>query len=504
MFGPEFENIKEYKPYINKLEISEDIIDNEVDKLENKQLKPEITEIKKDEKLLVEEKEESTKEIKEKIIQTELTKQEIEDIKKPISIKMFGPEFENIKEYKPYISKLEISEDIIDNEVDKLFKNKQNKPEIKDKVIEKEKEPIKEIKESLIKEIKEEPIKEIKEKPIKEIKEQSIKEIAKPEIIKSEIEDIKKPISIKMFGPEFENIKEYKPYVSKLEISEDIIDNEVDKLENKQNKPEIKLSDKVIEKEEEKPEDTKIFKDKKEEIIQTVIEDIKKPIITNKMFGPEFENIKEYKPYINKLEISEDIIDNEVDKLFENKQNKPEITEIKKDEKLLIKEKDESTKEIKEKIIQTELTKQEIEDIKKPIIINKMFGPEFEINKEYKPYVSKLEISEDIIDNEVDKLFENKQNKPEIKDKVIEIKEEIIEPIKEIKEEITKPEIIQTVIEDIKKPIIVKIMFGSEFENIKEYKPYDIIKPESEISEDIIDNEVDKLFENKQFKPEIN
>ena len=95
-----------------------------------------------------------------------------------------------------------------------------------------------------------------------------------------EIEDIKKPISIKMFGPEFENIKEYKPYVSKLEISEDIIDNEVDKLENKQNKPEIKLSDKVIEKEEEKPEDTKIFKDKKEEIIQTVIEDIKKHVWT--------------------------------------------------------------------------------------------------------------------------------------------------------------------------------------------------------------------------------
>ena len=56
---------------------------------------------------------------------------------------MFGPEFENIKEYKPYISKLEISEDIIDNEVDKLFENKQNKPEIKDKVIEKEKNQLK-------------------------------------------------------------------------------------------------------------------------------------------------------------------------------------------------------------------------------------------------------------------------------------------------------------------------------------------------------------------------
>ena len=137
MFGPEFENIKEYKPYINKLEISEEIIDNEVDKLENKQLKPEITEIKKDEKLLVEEKEEPIKEIKEKIIQTELTKQEIEEIKKPISIQMFGPEFENIKEYKPYINKLEISENIIDNEVDKLLENKQNKPEIKDKLIEK-------------------------------------------------------------------------------------------------------------------------------------------------------------------------------------------------------------------------------------------------------------------------------------------------------------------------------------------------------------------------------
>ena len=36
-------------------------------------------------------------------------------------------------------------------------------------------------------------------------------------------------------------------------------------------------------------------------------------------------------------------------------------------------------------------------------------------NPEAKPYVSKLEISEDIIDNEVDKLFENKQNKPKIK-----------------------------------------------------------------------------------------
>ena len=138
---------------------------------------------------------------------------------------MFGPEFENIKEYKPYENKLEISENIIDNEVDKLFENKQNKPEIKssDKHIEKSEEPIIKIKE-----------------PIIEKKE-----------IKSEIEEIKKPISIKMFGPEFENIKEYKPYINKLEISEEIIDNEVDKLENKQLKPEIKLSDKIIEKEEE-------------------------------------------------------------------------------------------------------------------------------------------------------------------------------------------------------------------------------------------------------------
>ena len=68
------------------------------------------------------------------------------------------------------------------------------------------------------------------------------------------------------------------------------------------------------------------------------------------MFGPEFENIKEYKPYINKLEISEDIIDNEVDKLFENKQNKPEIklyekkTEILDKEKPLIKEKKDISK----------------------------------------------------------------------------------------------------------------------------------------------------------------
>ena len=87
---------------------------------------------------------------------------------------MFGPEFENIKEYKPYINKLEISEEIIDNKVDKLLENKQNKPEIKDKLIEIKEESIKEIKEEPISEIKEETIKEIKEEPIKEIKEKGI------------------------------------------------------------------------------------------------------------------------------------------------------------------------------------------------------------------------------------------------------------------------------------------------------------------------------------------
>ena len=66
------------------------------------------------------------------------------------------------------------------------------------------------------------------------------------------------------------------------------------------------------------------------------------------MFGPQFATNKKYKPYINILEISENIIDNEVDKLLENKQNKPEIKEIKKDEKSLIEEKEESIKEIKE------------------------------------------------------------------------------------------------------------------------------------------------------------
>ena len=129
---------------------------------------------------------------------------------------MFGPEFENIKEYKPYDIKpeSEIKQEIIDNEVDKLFENKQVKPEIKDKLIKKkDKEPIIEI--------KEEPIIESKEEPIIEKEEKSI--------IEKESE-IKKPISITMFGPEFESNKEYKPYENKLEISEDIIDNEVDKL----------------------------------------------------------------------------------------------------------------------------------------------------------------------------------------------------------------------------------------------------------------------------------
>ena len=356
MFGPEFENIKEYKPYENKLEINEDIIDNEVDKLENIQNKPKIKSEEKKTEILDKEK---------PLIEKEKIKS---DIKKPIiSIKMFGPQFRTNKKYKPYINKLEISEKIIDNEVDKLFENKQNKPEIKDKFIEKKEEkPIIKDKESLIDDKREVTIKqEMKE----EITQTEI--IKLEEIISSEIKETKKPIFMKMFGPEFETNKEYKPYENKLEISEDIIENKFDKLlENKQIKPkiksEVKSSDKHIEKSEEP-----IIKIK-EPIIEK--KEIKSEIKDIKMFGPEFENIKEYKPYINKLEISEDIIDNEVDKL-ENKQNKPEITEIKKDEKLLIEEKDESTKEIKEKIIQTELTKQEIEDIKKPISI-KMFGPE--------------------------------------------------------------------------------------------------------------------------------
>jgi len=50
-----------------------------------------------------------------------------------------------------------------------------------------------------------------------------------------------------MCGPEFENIKKYKTYDNKLEINEDIIINEVDKLEKIQNKSKIKSEEKKTE-----------------------------------------------------------------------------------------------------------------------------------------------------------------------------------------------------------------------------------------------------------------
>ena len=88
---------------------------------------------------------------------------------------MFGPEYEYIKEYKPFEIQSQIKEKSIKDDIEKLIEKSLNKPLISNKLIEKKKDNIKESKE-VIKEIK----------PVKPIN------------------------TIKMFGSEFENIKEYK------------------------------------------------------------------------------------------------------------------------------------------------------------------------------------------------------------------------------------------------------------------------------------------------------
>ena len=107
--------------------------------------------------------------------------------------KMYGPEFEYIKEYKPIESKDNVIENILDNNIEELIDIKYNKPIIKseEKVVEEKpkikkkkkgtldkKGSVKEEPDIIKKELsKEETSKEIKEEPIKEIKEESPKEI---------------------------------------------------------------------------------------------------------------------------------------------------------------------------------------------------------------------------------------------------------------------------------------------------------------------------------------
>ena len=229
-----------------------------------------------------------------------------------------------------------------------------------------------------------------------------------------------------MFGPEYEIIKEYKPNESEIIESKNILDNEVEKLINdKHNKP-----------------------TEKEEVKEDIIKDIIKP-------EERPEDIKEYK---------ESEIKDETDKLIDSKDNKP------------------SSKEELER-------KEDKKDyVKKPTIINKMFGTEFEFIKEYKPYESKSEIIENIINNDVEELIDVKQNKPIIKPEeklekeTKKIKKKEKQPIKEIKEESTikeelsketkeKPDKLSKELkEDINRLININKMYGPEYEIIKEYE----------------------------------
>ena len=79
------------------------------------------------------------------------------------------------------------------------------------------------------------------------------------------------------------------------------------------------------------------------------------------------------------------------------------------------------------------------------------------------------QIKEKSIKDDIEKVIEKSLNKPLISNKLIEKKKDNIKESKEVIKEI-KPV----------KPINTIKMFGSEFENIKEYKT---IEPESEIRE---------------------
>ncbi len=127
-------------------------------------------------------------------------------------------------------------------------------------------------------------------------------------------------------------------------------------------------------------------------------------------------------------------MENEVDKLINDKHNKPTEKEEVKEEIIKLEERAEDIKEYKESEIKEETdklinskdnkpsSKEELERkedkkdyIKKPTIINKTFGIGFKFIKIYKPYESKSEINENLINNDVEKLIDMKQNKPIIK-----------------------------------------------------------------------------------------
>ena len=108
-----------------------------------------------------------------------------------------------------------------------------------------------------------------------------------------------------------------------------------EELKNKEEKEDIKGMKKSKDKQKEKSI---------EEITQTEIdikEKSKKPINWNKMYGPEFEYIKEYKPIESKDNVIENILDNNIEELIDIKYNKPIIKSEEKveEEKTKIKKK---------------------------------------------------------------------------------------------------------------------------------------------------------------------
>ena len=91
-----------------------------------------------------------------------------------------------------------------------------------------------------------------------------------------------------------------------------------------------------------------------------------------------------------------------------------------------------------DKTKEEEQTKERVKEIKpetiiKPIITNKMFGPEYEYIKEYKPFEIQSQIKEKSIKDDIEKLIEKSLNKPLISNKLIEKKKDNIKEIKKVK-----------------------------------------------------------------------
>ena len=119
-----------------------------------------------------------------------------------------------------------------------------------------------------------------------------------------------------------------------------------------------------------------------------------------------------------------------------------------------------------------------------------MFGSEYEYIKEYKPTESEIIETKQLKENVIDELLDSKQNKPIIKDKKLENKEE---SIKEIKQD--------------KKLINSNKLYGAEFENIKEYKPFEgelkgIKDIEDNIPEKTVDIKLNKISKDKSPEEE--